>query len=27
MANRHDAEDLAGLLEKTSQRLLPLVVG
>jgi DNA polymerase-3 subunit epsilon len=26
MANRHEVEDLAGLLEKTSQRLLPLVV-
>ncbi len=26
MANRHEVEDLMGLLEKTSQRLLPLVV-
>ncbi len=26
MANRHEVEELAGLLEKTSQRLLPLVV-
>lgn len=26
MANRHEVEDLAGLLTKTSQRLLPLVV-